>query len=190
MAITLNVNLKGTISMKHKLKNVRLSFASIFNRSQFNGEEGKFEATFLLDKEAQQEAIKALEDDIKSRIETSFKGTKLKPENICLKDGDDFEYEGYAGNMSIKGSSNKRPIIVDRDKSPLVEDDGKPYSGCYVNAVVDLWTQNNAFGKRVNCNLLAVQFFKDGEAFGAAGGSASVDDFDMFEEDEDDDLAF
>ena len=31
---------------KFKLKNVRLSFPSIFKRSEFNGQEGKFEATF------------------------------------------------------------------------------------------------------------------------------------------------
>ena len=36
--------------MKIKLNNVRLSFPSIWRKSVYNGEETKFEATFLIDK--------------------------------------------------------------------------------------------------------------------------------------------
>ena len=43
---------------KVTLKNVRLSFPSLFARSVFDGKEGKFEATFLLNKEEHAEAIK------------------------------------------------------------------------------------------------------------------------------------
>jgi hypothetical protein len=75
-------------------------------------------------------------------------------------------------------------MIIDKDKSPLTEDDEKLYAGCYVNAIVELWYQNNNYGKRVNANLLGVQFFKDGEPFGD-GVSASEDDFDMFDDDDD-----
>jgi hypothetical protein len=45
---------------------------------------------------------------------------------------------------------------------------GRPYGGCYVNASVRLWVQDNAFGKRVNCALAAVQFAGEGKAFGDA----------------------
>ena len=81
-------------------------------------------------------------------------------------------------------TNNKRPMVIDRDKSPLTEDDNKIYAGCYVNAVIELWFQNNGFGKRVNANLLGVQFLKDGEPFGDNAG-ASVDDFDAFGDDDD-----
>ncbi len=37
-----------------------------------------------------------------------------------------------------------------------------------VHAVVRLWAQDNAFGKRINAQLQGVQFASDGEAFGAA----------------------
>ena len=85
--------------------------------------------------------------------------------------------------MSIKAANNKRPMVIDRDKSPLTEDDNKIYAGCYVNAVIELWFQNNGFGKRVNANLLGVQFLKDGEPFGDNAG-ASADDFDAFGDDD------
>ena len=112
-------------------------------------------------------------------IKDDLKGAKLPPDKICMKDGDSIDYAGYAGTMSLKASSTKRPIIIDRDKSPLTEDDNKFYAGCYVNASLELWAQNNQFGKRINCNLLGVQFMKDGEPF-ADGVKGSIDDFEAF----------
>jgi hypothetical protein len=50
-----------------------------------------------------------------------------------------------------------------------------------------LWTQNNSYGKRVNANLLGVQFYKDGEPF-AAGEIAGDDDFEDFGSDDDFDI--
>jgi co-chaperonin GroES (HSP10) len=166
-----------------KLKNVRLSFASLFKRATFGGEETKYEGTFLIDKETQADQIAEINTAIAAMMKE--KKAKLSPDRICFKDGDEIDYDGYAGHMSIKASNAKRPIVIDRDKSPLTEDDGRPYSGCYVNAVLELWFQDNTWGKRVNANLLAVQFAKDGEPFGEGGASVSVDDFDVIDEDDD-----
>ena len=46
-----------------------------------------------------------------------------------------------------------------------------------MNASIELWAQDNSFGKRVNASLRGVQFLKDGDAF-AGGGAASDDEFD------------
>jgi len=167
---------------KIQLKNVRLSFPSIFNRANFNGEEGKFEATLLLDKETQADQIGVVE----AAIEEAIKEAKIKvpSDKRCLKDGDEVEYDGYEGCMSVKASSNKRPTIIDRDKTPLVEDDGRPYAGCYVNAIIDIWIQNNSYGKRANANLYGIQFVKDGEPFGA-GDVDVTDEFDSFDDEDD-----
>jgi hypothetical protein len=169
---------------KIKLNNVRLSFPSLFRKAVFSGEETKFEATFLLDKDTQADKIAEIEKAVKSMIAENLKGAKLKADKICLKDGDEIEYDGYANHMSIKASNNKRPKVLDRDKSQLTEDDNRIYAGCYVNAVIELWAQNNQWGKRINANLLGVQFFKDGEPF-SDGATASDDDFDAFDEPED-----
>lgn len=169
-------------SAKIQLKNVRLSFPSIFKRASFNGEEGKFEATFLLDKERDAAQIAKIEQAIDEAIKESK--IKVPSDKRCLKDGDDVEYDGYAGCMSLKASSNKRPTTVDRDKTPLAEDDGKPYAGCYVNAIVDIWIQNNTFGRRANCNLYGIQFVKDGAPFGA-GDVDVTDEFDAFDDEDD-----
>ena len=168
---------------KIKLTNVRLSFPSLFRKSVYNGEETKFEATFLISKKDQAEKIKEIERAIAASIKENLKGAKLGADKLCLKDGDDFEYTGYAGNMSLKASSQKRPLVIDRDKSMLGEEDNRIYAGCRVNATIELWAQNNTYGKRINANLLAVQFFKDDEPF-ADGEKGSVDDFDAYGEDE------
>lgn len=170
--------------MKIKLNNVRLSFPSIFHKAVFNGKETKYEATFLLDKDKHADKIEEINEAIKSMIKTGLKGAKLGPDKICMKDGDEIGYDGYDNTMSFKASSQKRPMAVDRDKSILTEDDNRLYAGCYVNATVELWAQNNEYGKRVNANLLGIQFFKDGKPF-SDGVSASLDDFDAFNDDED-----
>jgi len=167
------------------LKDVRLSFPSLFHKAVFNGEETKFEATFLINKATHGPKIKEIKAEIDALIKENLKGAKIPPDKICLKDGDDIDYAGYAGNMSLKASSTKRPIVIDRDKSPLTEDDNKFYAGCYVNASLELWVQNNQYGKRINCNLLGVQFHKDGEPF-ADGVKGSLDDFEAFTDDESD----
>jgi len=145
------------------LKNVRLSFPSLFQRSVFDGKEGKYEATLLIDKK-DQKTINEL-GEISNLLMEKAK-IKIPKDKHCIKDGDDSDIEGYAGNYSFKAANIKRPTVIDRDKTPLTADDEKLYPGCYVNAVVEFWIQNNAYGKRLNANLHGVQFVKDGEAFG------------------------
>lgn len=172
-----------------KLKNVRLSFPSLFRKATFKGVEGKYEATFLLNKDEHADTIAEIQNAIKAKITEDLKGAKLTADKICLKDGDDIEYDGYENHFSIKASNSKRPLVIDRDRTPLTEDDSKLYAGCYVNAIIELWSQNNDFGKRINANLLGVQFYKDGEPFGD-GVNAKSDDFDAFGDDADDDVMF
>jgi len=163
------------------LSGVRLSFPSLWKKATFNGDTTKFEATLLLDKKKHKKVIKKLN----AMIDETKGKHKLKEDRIALKDGDDSEYDGYAGCMSLKAANNTRPTVIDRDRSPLTEEDGVVYSGCYVNAMVSPWFQDNSFGKRVNFNLLGVQFVKDGEAFSGGGSSAEATDFDDLGDDDD-----
>lgn len=169
---------------KIKMQNVRLSFPSLFQTSQFGGEDtGKYEATFILDKVEHAETIKKIEASIAS-LSKELK-SKLAADKICLKDGDELDRPEYEGKMTIKASTKRRPLVVGRDKSPLTDGDNVIYGGCYVNGIVSLWAQNNNFGKRVNAQLDGVQFNKDGEPFGDAG--VGVDAFDAFGDDDEDD---
>lgn len=149
-----------------KIKNARLSFPSLFKTELFGGKPtGKYAATLILDKEVHAKEITLIKKATNDLMMETFKG-KIPSDKLALKDGDESGRPEYAGAYTIKATTIKRPTIIDRDKTPLVEDDGKPYSGCYVNAIISLWAQNNEFGKRINGNLMGIQFYKDGEAFG------------------------
>lgn len=172
---------------KVKIQGARLSFPSLFRKATFEGQETKYEATLMLHKEDHADVIAEIKAQIQKGIKENMKGAKVAADKICLKDGDESGRDEYAGHYTLKAANNKRPKVIDRDKSPLTEDDDKIYSGCYVNAVIDFWYQSNAYGKRVNANLLGVQFFKDGDAF-ESGSTADEDDFDDFEVGGDDDF--
>ncbi|SDH41842.1 ssDNA-binding protein [Propionivibrio dicarboxylicus] len=103
------------------------------------------------------------------------KGRVCYREEPLSKDGE--VYDGFEGMHSLNASNKARPLVIDRDKSPLTAADGKPYSGCYMNVSLELWAQDNQYGKRINATLKGVQFVKDGDAFGG-GAPASPDEFD------------
>jgi len=160
---------------KVKLSNVRLSFPSLFEATSFEGSKPSYKATFILDKAKDAAAIATINKAIDAEITDKWKG-KLKRANlkgVCLRDGaEKSDMDGYSDKVVfISSSSSKRPPVVDKDLSPLTETDGKPYAGCYVNATIELWAQDNNFGKRINAQLRAVQFLRDGEPFGDKGAN-------------------
>lgn len=151
------------------IRNVRLSFPSLFEPKKGPEETSKpaYAATFLLDKKTNAEDIKRVQAAIDAVVKAEFKG--VKPPKTCLRDGTEKSHlDGYGADMVfISARNEKRQLVLDRDaKSPLEAKDGKIYAGCYVNAVIRVWAQNNKFGKRVNASLGPVQFVKDGEEFG------------------------
>lgn len=170
-----------------QLKNVRLSFPSLFRKATFEGKEGKFEATFLIPKSDKK--TKVMLDKAIEQVIADSKVNKVASDKLCLKDGDESEYDGYEDHWSLKAASNRRPNVINRDRSQITEDDEILYPGCYVNAVIDLWVQNNQYGKRVNANIYGVQFVKDGEPFGMGPIDVTdmFEDIDELEDDEDED---
>jgi hypothetical protein len=161
------------------LPHVRLSFPSLFRHSVFRGEpSGKFEATFILDKVEHKTLIASIQSQIAAMIKEAFKTKTLPADKLALKDGDESGREELEGKMVIKASTKKRPMIIGKDKAPITEDDNIIYGGCYVNAVISLWAQDNSWGKRINATLLGAQFHSDGEPFGDAGIDAGA--FDAF----------
>lgn len=104
-------------------------------------------------------------------------------DRLCLHDGDTKpDYQGYPGNLFINARTFSAPMVVDKVfkvemvngvpkvvKGALSQKDGRPYSGCVANVLIDLWAQSHPKGgKRINANLKIVQFVEDGEPFGGA----------------------
>lgn len=108
-------------------------------------------------------------------VKESMKAT----DKLCLKRGDVSQPgdEAYKGLFFLKGSNKKRFTVLDGDKTPLTAADGRPYSGCYGNAIVDIWAQDNEFGRRINCTITGVQFTRKGDAFGGGAPAADPNEF-------------
>ena len=152
--------------------NARLSYANIFRAKAMEGSVGepKYSCVFLLDKQNNAKDIKTIQDAIAKQVKEGLKGKHPGADKVCLKDGSNkADVDGYGdGVMYVSAGNVKRPVIVDQKRLPLAEEDGKPYSGCIVNGVFNLWVQDNKYGKRINASLTHVQFVKDGPVFGEA----------------------
>lgn len=176
--------------MKVKLENVILSFPELFHHAKYQGQStGKYAGTFLFDK-----SNTALKDKIDKAIAkvvaehpSGISLKDIKKDKLCIRDGDDETYEGYADRWSVKASNGTRPTLINQRKEPVVEEDNLFYAGCRVNALINLWVQNNGYGKRVNANLLGVQFVGNGERLEATK-VAGIDDFDEVEDVDSDDI--
>lgn len=174
--------------MKLKINNFRAAFPVIFTPKAAQGE-GKLSRSCAFIGDPKDPQIAMLEAALLTvakekwgaKGESTLKALRAA-DKVALHDGDRKDYEGFAGMVYLsasKAESKGRVTVIDRDKSPLTEADGRIYAGCYVNAVITLWAQDNSFGKRINAELCGIQFSKDGDAFG--GGSAATveeDDFD------------
>lgn len=169
--------------MKITIRNARLAFPSLFDAKTVNGEgTPAYSATLLIEKSDPQ--LKAINEAIdkaaaeKWGVKAAAQVTALrKADKICLHDGEmKSAYAGFEGCMYISARNVARPTVVDADKRPLVAADGRPYAGCYINAILDLWVQDNNYGKRINATLMGVQFARHGESF-TGGGAATADDF-------------
>jgi hypothetical protein len=98
---------------------------------------------------------------------------------LCLKRG---EIAGpgdaaYAGMFVVKASNKNRFTIIDGLRNPLTAKDGKPYSGSWGNATIDIWAQDNEWGRRINATITGAQFLRDDAAFGGGARAASPDEF-------------
>jgi hypothetical protein len=173
------------------LKHVRLSFPQIWRAVKVEGQpdsKPSFSANLLIAKDDKQ--VAEIEKAILA-VATEQWGDKTRKtleevrgkDRTCLHDGAHKEYDGYDGCWYITARSQMKPLMLDRYKQPLTEADGRPYGGCYVNASIDVWAQDNQWGKRINATLRGLQFVADGEAF-AAGPPATAEEFPEEEEEE------
>jgi hypothetical protein len=163
-----------------KLENVRLSYPALFaaramKLADGSQQEAKFSAVFLLNKKKHAPLIAQIEKMIE-RVALEKFSKKVTLKHTCLRDGNDKEdTDGYGDDiMFVPASTKSRPVVVDRDKTPLTAEDSKIYGGCYVNAGINLFAYSHPVGgKGISAGLRWVQFVKDGESFG--GGHVDVD---------------
>lgn len=170
------------------VKNVRLAMPSIFQ--PYKGKEGdkgakKFNLKGLLPRNhpdlPRMEAlmVKTAKAKWGAKADATLKALKVADKTF-IHDGDAKpEWEGFEGNLYFSASNKIKPSTFNNDRSEVTEADGVLYSGCMVDVSIELWAQDNEFGKRINCTLRGVQFRNNNDAF--AGGGVPPADADEFD---------
>lgn len=163
--------------MQIKLNKVRLFFPRLFEAEQFKGQGKKrYSARFGIERDSEnlktvmaairEVAQAAWPKDFEQKLRV-FEGDKMK---FCLLDGTKVEFDGAEGYMLLSSTRYEQDgpaTLRDRRNNPVTRDEGLFYSGCYVNAVVDVWAQAKDY-PGVRCSLVGLQFNCDGDAFSGA----------------------
>lgn len=183
-----------------KLNNVRLSFPKLDDPDYFTPgtksrptEKRRWSASFHIHKTDPQKAAvdaalkKLAEEKWAAKANTNLLNILPDPKGCCWQDGARKEMPDVFILNSHRYENQGRPIVIDSDMTSIYKQieaggrlvatneialgkAGRIYSGCYVNAKVEFWAQDNPSGKGLRATLLVVQRLKDGDAFG--GGAA------------------
>lgn len=165
-----------------KLTGGRLSYPHFdkpYNGGDNDGE-GKYSTKYLMPKETHQAEYEYLAEVCKKTALNANKLTVGKS-NYFIKDGDDSGKVEEADMYVVSASENAQPVTRDAsaekvtDKAEIAR---LMVGGNYANIFIRPWAQNNAYGKKINANLIAGQFVKKGEPF----GEGRIDDEDVFED--------
>lgn len=175
-----------------KLTDVRLSFPKLFKAEEFKTGDGKFRRSAAFHVEKGTAVDKMIEAEIASKTLEAFDGNKAKADKWikevrgqknqdCYRPyPEDDKIMVLASHRSAKdGPVGVFDNVIDPETKKvrvLGENEGRPYGGCYVNATVELYIQNKGENQGVRCGLTAVQFARNGDAFGGAK-PANPDDF-------------
>lgn len=173
------------MSTQFKLKNVRLAFPQLFvARKVKANDRATYSAILLIEPNDPQllqlkQTIAAVAKERWGDKAAEVLKSLTASDRLCLHNGDaKAQYQGFEGMMFVSARTATKPLVLDANKQPLTEESGKPYSGCYVAASLDIFAQDNSeYGKRINAGLRGIQFVRDGDAF-AGGAPASLDEFD------------
>lgn len=166
----------------------KLSYPHVFEKYQGqDNEEGKYMTNVLIPKDEKKtiEAIEAaIEEAKKAGIVSKWGGKEPKKFTNPLRDGDEKEDEIYEGNMFLNAKSSKRPGVVDKNCSPITDED-EIYGGvwCYVSVTFFPYDFNG--NKGVGCALNNLKKFKDDDPIGG-GKQTAESDFAEFNDDDED----
>jgi hypothetical protein len=174
------------------LKNVTLAFPALGEPQAYGEGEPAYGAKFPI--EPNSENAKLIEDAIKAEAKETWKDKADSVLAMLVEDGkvaySRREYrskktgEPYAGfeKTFYLGTRNTtvQPSVYDQYGDEVVgkaEITRKAFSGAVVNASIEVWAQDNKWGRRINCSLRGIMLTGEGQSFGGGSGAASADDF-------------
>lgn len=109
---------------------------------------------------------------------------------VCLRGpGEEGWRDEYPSkHMLLKANCKKgsKPVpVLLKNGQRATEETDQIYSGCRVNVKFEIWLQDNNYGRRINCRLIAIQFAGDDEPLDASHvpDDVATDGFDALPDD-------
>jgi hypothetical protein len=175
------------MSVQLILRNVAIAFPAIFEPQAVGDGEPAYGAKFIVPQDHPQvgELRAAIEEAAKGqwndkapavlKLLTADKKVAFVEGPYLNKNGE--PYAGFADAFHLSSRSAKvRPSAYNSANQPMDAADGLIYSGAFVDASVEIYAQDNKWGRRINCGLRGVRFVAHGESFGG-GAPASASEF-------------
>ena len=176
--------------MEIMLKDVRIAFPAIAEKQAIGDGEPAYGAKFIIvpgspivatldagmmavAKEKWKEKGEQVFEFLKSEKKVTFLHEPYRNKKTGVP------YLGFENMFSLGArNASTQPTVFDKYGKPVTgkeEIKALIYSGCYVNAKIQLWAQDNSYGRRVNASLLGLMFAKDGDAFGGSTPARAED---------------
>lgn len=163
------------------LKNVILSYPSLFKKVEYEGKEQKFQTSVIIEKGSAN--YKALEAEYNRVVDEALKNKKLTKAQItpwfkpigpqtkgivvdCAEDPDKFADDRYLNAVVATPKNGNRPVVVDGHNQPIYEEDDAIYGGLICNVNVTVYAYSKTY-KGIGLQLNGVQKVRDAEPFGA-----------------------
>ncbi len=159
-AITRVYETSGRVN--YMLSNVRCSYPHLFEKPSFDNGEGSRGMKVIFDMNDERDM--AIKDELMKLImethdaKESWKEKPLGKDRLALRED---ASGAWAMSANASGDAPIRVIAPD-GKTLLTQQNTNIYSGCYVNCRISIWRQNT-HGGRVNVQLIAAQYCRDGE---------------------------
>jgi uncharacterized glyoxalase superfamily protein PhnB len=175
------------------LKNVMLGFPALAEPQSFGEGDPAYGAKLPIDPSS--ENLKLIEAEIKAVATEQWKDKAdaildmLRDDNkMCLVRKEyrskttQEVYEGFQNSFMLSTRNPKtQPSVFDEYGNQLEKKsdiERKAFSGAIAAGVsVEIWAQDNKWGKRVNCTLLGVMLSGEGNSIGGGSAPATADDF-------------
>lgn len=87
-------------------------------------------------------------------------------------------YQGYEGMVFIACKNTNQPLLIDTERNILPKGDKGIVGGMYANATINLFCQENKYGKAIRASIRGVQALGYGEPFGSRVSDEEFADFD------------
>jgi hypothetical protein len=174
------------------LKNVVLAFPALAEPQSLGEGEPAYGAKFPITPNSEQQ--KLIEDAIAAEAKEAWKDKAQSVLSLLEEDGKvcftkkvykskktGAPYQGFEGKHYLSARNAKtQPTVFNQygeELSGKSEIEAKAFSGAVVNASIEVWAQDNKWGRRVNCSLRGVMLTGEGENFGGGSAPASADEF-------------